>query len=140
MQLLLAALLGASVGFNTDRNRRPAGMRLYATMSLVGALMSTISGPLASPVATPVPGPVLLSCSLVVGLISLGLILQQKPYSRPTPGLTAAASLVLASVIGLAAGRGLWSPAVMTAVIAFVLLKGGSYLRQRSRRQLENPR
>ena len=42
-RLILASIFGASIGFNADRRRRPAGMRLYATASLLGGLMGLIA-------------------------------------------------------------------------------------------------
>ena len=36
----VAALLGGAIGFNADRSRRPAGMRLYATAGLTGAAIA----------------------------------------------------------------------------------------------------
>lgn len=139
-RLLLAIALGAGLGYNADRNRRPAGMRLYATVGLLGASMALLTTGTPPEQASLVLAGVLVSTGFSVGLICLGLILQQAPYSRPTPGLTAAASLALVSVIGLAAGRGLWLPAIVTGGLGFVLLKGGRFLRDRSRRHLDNPR
>jgi uncharacterized membrane protein YhiD involved in acid resistance len=81
----------------------------------------------------------MLSCSFIVGLICLGLILQQAPYARPTPGLTASASLALVAVLGIAAGRRLWGPFGIGSALSLLVLKGGEFLKDRSRR-LENPR
>lgn len=143
-RLLLAAAVGAAIGFNADRNRRPAGMRLYATVGLLGAMIALLM--LSSGAAVPgtpaestlAMAAALLSCSFIVGLICLGLILQQGPYARPTPGLTAASSLALVAILGLAAGSGAWLPCLVGGGIALLLLKGGRFLRDRARR-LDNP-
>lgn len=144
-----AAALAGAIGFNADRSRRPAGMRLYATAGLTGAAIAllmvsnsaTTSGtfeisPTASIVAK---ATALLACSILFGLISLGLILQQSPYSRPTPGLTAATSLALVSILGATVGMGHWRPFLIGGALALLLLKGGYFLRNRSAK-LENPR
>lgn len=138
-RLGLALIIGASIGFNADRSRRPAGMRLYATASLLGALTALL---MLSDSRTP-PGLALpasvLSVAIIIGLISLGLILQQIPTGRPTPGLTAAASLASSSILGVGAGYGLWRPSIIAGLITLLVLKGGGFLKGRSR-HLENPR
>ena len=141
---LAAVLLGSVIGFNADRSRRPAGMRLYATTGLLGATIALITSGSGAGRATGAGtsgvalAAALLSCSIVVGLICLGLILQQAPYSRPTPGLTASASLSLVAILGLAAGFGSWRPFLLAGGLAILLLKGGRFLRDRSR-QMETP-
>ncbi|MFM7287307.1 MAG: MgtC/SapB family protein [Cyanobium sp.] len=144
----VAALLGGAIGYNADRSRRPAGMRLYATAGLTGAaialLMVFSSADAAGTIKTLATASLiarasaLLACSIIFGLICLGLILQQTPYSRPTPGLTAATSLALVAILGVTAGLGLWRPFIVGGVFAMVLLKGGTFLRNRSPRR-ENP-
>jgi putative Mg2+ transporter-C (MgtC) family protein len=135
---LLAVLLGSAIGFNADRSRRPAGMRLYATTGLLGATIALIMGAGGAGYSVVAIAAALLSCSIIVGLICLGLILQQAPYSRPTPGLTASASLALVAILGLASGFGSWRPFLFGGGLAILLLKGGRFLRDRSRKQ-ENP-
>ncbi len=76
---------------------------------------------------------------MIAGLISLGLILQQIPNGRTTPGLTAAASLAISCILGVGAGHGLWKPSIIAGMLALVILKGGGFLKDRSRR-LDNPR
>lgn len=139
-RLLLASTLGASIGFNADRRRRPAGMRLYATASLLGGLMGLIATSTTGSHTPWVLAAALLGCSFVVGLICLGLILRQASNGKATPGLTAAASLALVAVIGIAAGCGLWMLALITCALALLLLKGGGFLKQQAPRRLENPR
>ena len=138
-RLGLAALLGASIGFNADRSRRPAGMRLYATASLLGgltALLMMSDRKILPEVALPTA---MISVAIIVGLISLGLILQQIPTGRPTPGLTAAASLASSAILGVGVGASLWRPSIIAGLMTLLILKGGGFLKGRSRR-LENPR
>lgn len=138
-RLVLATLLGACVGFNADRTRRPAGMRLYATAGLLGAVITLILLGGAGSQSFLALAAAMLSCSFIIGLICLGLILQQASYARPTPGLTASASLALVAVLGIAAGRGLWAPFLIVSALSLLVLKGGGFLKDRSRR-LDNPR
>lgn len=138
-RLGLAVVIGASIGFNADRSRRPAGMRLYATASLLGSLSALLmlsDRNSLQEIALPAS---LLSTAIVMGLIALGLILQQIPNGRPTPGLTAAASLACSSFLGVGAGYGLWQPSILAGLMTLLILKGGGFLKDRSRR-LENPR
>lgn len=143
-----AAALAGAIGFNADRSRRPAGMRLYATAGLTGSAIALLmvsnsantSGFDTSATASIVAkASALLACSILFGLISLGLILQQSPYSRPTPGLTAATSLALVAILGATVGMGHWRPFLIGGALALLLLKGGYFLRNRSVK-LENPR
>jgi len=144
-----AAALAGAIGFNADRSRRPAGMRLYATAGLTGAAIALLM--VSSSAATPgvfdgsatasivAKATALLACSILFGLISLGLILQQSHYSRPTPGLTAATSLALVAILGATVGLGHWRPFLIGGAFALLLLKGGSFLRNHSAK-LDNPR
>lgn len=138
-RLGLAVFIGASIGFNADRSRRPAGMRLYATASLLGgltALLMLSDNRTLPEIALPAS---VLSVAVIFGLISLGLILQQIPTGRPTPGLTAAVSLTSSSILGVGAGYGLWKPSIIAGLMTLLILKGGGFLKGRSR-HLENPR
>lgn len=144
----VSAVLGGAIGYNADRSRRPAGMRLYATAGLTGAaialLMMFNSADATGTIKTQETAALiaraaaLLACSIIFGLICLGLILQQAPYSRPTPGLTAATSLALVAILGVTAGLGLWRPFMVGGALAMLLLKGGTFLRNRSPKR-ENP-
>jgi putative Mg2+ transporter-C (MgtC) family protein len=144
----VSAILGGAIGYNADRSRRPAGMRLYATAGLTGAaiaLLMVFSGADAAGTIKTLAtasllarAAALLACSIIFGLICLGLILQQTPYSRPTPGLTAATSLALVAILGVTAGLGLWRPFMVGGALAMLLLKGGTFLRNRSPKR-ENP-
>jgi hypothetical protein len=123
-------------------------MRLYATAGLTGAaialLMMFSSADAAGTIKTLATASLiarasaLLACSIIFGLICLGLILQQAPYARPTPGLTAATSLALVAILGVTAGLGLWRPFMVGGTLALLLLKGGTFLRNRSPKR-ENP-
>src|SRR5688500_15602544 len=86
--LLLAALCGALIGFERERQDRPAGLRTHILVCMGSALITLVSRDLAG--ARYDPGRIAAQIVSGIGFLGAGTILRQGNAVR---GLTTAASL-----------------------------------------------
>ena len=96
-RLLLATLLGGSIGFQREYEGRPAGLRTHVLVCVGACLMSMIrfgSGD---------PGRISAQVVTGVGFLGAGVILRRGLAIR---GLTTAATVWIVAGIGLAVGAG----------------------------------
>ena len=118
LRLLLAAALGAIIGYQRERAGKPAGLRTH-TLICVGAALFTIAslygfGAMADPAR--------IAAGIVAGIGFLGAGAIIRREEGIVAGLTTAATIWVVASIGLAAGAGLYLiSAVTTAVILIVL-------------------
>jgi putative Mg2+ transporter-C (MgtC) family protein len=125
LRLLVAALLGASIGFEREIHAHPAGMRTHLLVSLGSAVFTVLSifffmAPTAPNGSVPTD-PARIAAQIVsgIGFLGAGAILK---YGSSVRGLTTAASLWATAGVGMAAGAGAWLVAlVTTALIVFSL-------------------
>ncbi|HXH07886.1 MAG TPA: MgtC/SapB family protein [Vicinamibacterales bacterium] len=117
-RLALAALLGAVLGFEREVSQKPAGLRTNILITLGSALFTIMSIELAP---TPHADPTRIAAQIVtgIGFLGGGAILRTAGDVR---GLTTAATIWLNAAIGLAAGGGAFRLAVVTTVIALLVL------------------
>jgi putative Mg2+ transporter-C (MgtC) family protein len=118
LRLLLAAVLGATIGLEREIHEHPAGMRTHLLVSLGSAGFTVLSI-----YAFPAPGadPARIAAQIVtgVGFLGAGAILKEGATIR---GLTTAASLWAVAAVGMAAGAGAWLIAMtITAIVVFSL-------------------
>ncbi len=120
LRLLLAAALGAGIGYQRERSNKPAGLRTHILIALGSALFTVVSiygfrlsGVDASRVAAGVV--------TGIGFIGAGVIFRGMRGDR-VMGLTTAASIWVAAAIGLAAGVGMYLIAFIVAVITVLVL------------------
>ena len=119
LRLLLAAALGAVIGYQRERASKPAGLRTHILISTGATLFTIVSifgfgaaGDTARVAAGVVAG---------IGFLGAGAILRRG--EGVVEGLTTAATIWSVAAIGLAAGAGLYLlSAVTTGVILIVLL------------------
>jgi putative Mg2+ transporter-C (MgtC) family protein len=126
LRLLLAALLGAMVGFERERNEQPAGLRTNILVS-IGAclftLMSTVGidravGDLDTPIRFD-PSRVVSQVVVGIGFLGAGAIIK---HGLTVRGLTTAAGLWVVAAIGTAVGLGSYDLALAATGIALVAL------------------
>ena len=118
LRLLLAAALGAIIGYQRERAGKPAGLR-DNILICVGAAVFTITsiygfgatGDAARVAAGVVAG---------IGFIGAGAII--RGGEGIVAGLTTAATIWAVAGIGLAAGAGLYLVSAVTAVIVLIVL------------------
>lgn len=122
LRLLVAAGLGALVGFERERHNQPAGLRTHIVLVVGAALAMTLSIDLAGRYAPDLKGdPARLAAQVIsgVGFLGAGAILR---YGANIRGLTTAASLWTMAVVGLAVGYGMyWVGAGATALLLVIL-------------------
>lgn len=117
LRLLLAAALGAAIGYQRERAGKPAGLRTHVLIC-VGAALFTIASIYGFGVDA---DPARLAAGIVagIGFLGAGAIIRNREH---VSGLTTAATIWAVAAIGLAAGAGLYIVSVVTtAVVAIVL-------------------
>ncbi|MDD5288402.1 MAG: MgtC/SapB family protein [Dehalococcoidales bacterium] len=116
LRLLLAAALGAIIGFQREHVGKPAGARTLGLISAGAAMFSVISI-----LSFPGGDPSRIAAGVVtgIGFLGAGAILHRH---GGVEGLTTAATIWIAAGIGLAAGAGLYIIAPVVTAIALILL------------------
>lgn len=132
--LVLAGILG----LNRDLHNKPAGLRTHSLVALGAALITVVSLQLAPP-ASGGPGDAVIriiqGVITGVGFLGGGVILHESG-SGDVHGLTTAASIWLVASIGIACGAGLWLTALLTTVLALIVLVIGGRLERGAHRLL----
>jgi putative Mg2+ transporter-C (MgtC) family protein len=124
LRLAVAAGLGGAVGLERELRERQAGLRTHLLVSVGSALFALVSayGYADLVGATHAPyDPTRIAAQIVsgIGFLGAGAIVRQGLSVR---GLTTAATLWLVAAIGLSAGAGYYSGAVIaTALVLFAL-------------------
>lgn len=134
-RLLAAALLGSVIGFERERLVWAAGMRTHMLVCVGSCLLMIVSAfgfadILGRPNVTLDPSRVAAQVVSGIGFLGAGTILLRGEVVK---GLTTAASLWAVAAIGLAAGGGLYVPAIATTVIVLAILAGMKPLEERYR-------
>lgn len=125
-RMLLALALGAAIGIEREIDGQDAGLRTHVMLALGCALFALVSvagfDSFVTDAATNVTVDVTRVAAYVaggVGFIGGGVILK---HGASVAGVTTAASLWSTAAIGVACGIGFWMAAVVTAVLAVVVL------------------
>ena len=125
IRLLIATLLSGLIGWEREAHRvlvkGTAGLRTHMLVGLAATLLTIISlyfseiyGSIAD------PGRIVSYIILGIGFIGAGTIMASK---KGVIGLTTAASIWLVSAIGIAVALGIYLPAIVTTIIALVILE-----------------
>jgi len=128
-RLVLAVFLGGVVGFERERQNRPAGFRTHILVCVGSALIMLVSaygfrGDLAHVGDGVDPSRIAAQVVAGVGFLGAGTILR---HGNTITGLTTAASIWIVSGIGLAVGIGFYLGAVLTTfMVLFSLILLGS--------------
>ena len=118
LRLLLAAALGAIIGYQRERAGKSAGLRTHILICAGAALFTVAS--LYGFGAVADPARVAAGIVAGIGFLGAGAIIRRE--EGVVAGLTTAATIWVVAAIGLAAGAGLYLvSAVTTAVILIVL-------------------
>ncbi len=126
LRLLLAALLGATIGFERERNEQPAGLRTNILVAIGACLFTLIStfgidraaGALDTPTRFD-PSRVVSQIVVGIGFLGAGAIIKDGLTIR---GLTTAAGLWVVAAIGTGVGLGAYDLALAATAIALVAL------------------
>lgn len=128
VRLVVAALLGAAIGYERDARGRPAGLRTHLLVSLAAALFMVVSTQFvyyqrygAGDLVSVDPSRIGSYVAAGIGFLGAGAILRTGPTVQ---GLTTAAGLWLVAAIGLAAGAGMYAESALATAMGLVALWG----------------
>ena len=119
LRLALAALLGGLLGLEREHKGKAAGVRTHMLVAMGAALFVLIpqqAGILPADLSRVIQGVV-----AGIGFLCAGSILKSEDEDR-VRGLTTAAGMWLTAAIGMAAGLGREATAVISTVLALVIL------------------
>ena len=117
LRLLMAAALGAIIGFQRERAGKPAGIRTHSLICLGSALFAV-----ASALGFVDADPSRIAAGIVAGIGFLGAGAILRTREGIVAGLTTAASIWVVAGIGVAAGAGMYLIAAAVTVIVLVIL------------------
>lgn len=121
-RLILAFLLSGLVGLEREVTHKPAGLRTHILVGLGSTLITMLSL-----YAFPGSDPARVAASIIVGIGFLGAGTIIKTKERVI-GLTTAASLWITASIGVATGTGFYLIAIVTTILAYLVLKLGMFV------------
>ena len=119
LRLLLAALLGGLLGFERERKGKDAGVRTHMLVSMGAALfvlLASQGGMKDSELSRVIQGVI-----AGIGFLGAGTILKAEREDK-VYGLTTAAGIWLTAAIGVAAGLGRDSTAVLSTLLVLAVL------------------
>ena len=119
VRLLLAALLGGLLGFERERKGKDAGVRTHMLVSMGAALfvlLASQGGMKDSELSRVIQGVI-----AGIGFLGAGTILKAEREDK-VYGLTTAAGIWLTAAIGVAAGLGRDSTAVLSTLLVLAVL------------------
>jgi putative Mg2+ transporter-C (MgtC) family protein len=118
LRLLLASALGAAIGYQRERAKKPAGLRTHILIA-AGAALFTIASTYGFGIEAD-PSRVAAGVVAGIGFIGAGAIIRRE--GGIVEGLTTAATIWAVAAIGLAAGAGLYIVSVVTAAVVSIVL------------------
>lgn len=119
LRLVIAAALGGLLGYEREQKGKAAGLRTHMLVALGAALFVLVPQQAGASVADLTR--VLQGLVAGVGFLGAGAIIRGNQQTD-TKGLTTAASIWLTAAIGLAAGMGRESTAVLSTLLALIIL------------------
>ncbi len=119
-RVVLAAVLGAGIGYQRERAGKSAGLRTYTLVSMGAALFTVASlygfGPGSD------PSRVAAGVVAGIGFLGAGAIVRGLRGDGGVAGLTTAASIWAVAAVGLAAGAGMYVLSAVAALIIWIML------------------
>jgi len=118
IRLMLAAALGAIIGYERESSNKPAGLRTHVLVSVASCLVTLVSlmefpeDP-ARLLAQIIPG---------IGFIGAGSIIAS---GEKVTGITTATGIFVTSAIGIAVGTGNYVLAIATVAIVGIIMYSG---------------
>ncbi|WP_341902354.1 MgtC/SapB family protein [Polaromonas sp. YR568] len=119
-RLLMAALLGGLLGFEREHSGKAAGIRTHMLVCMGAALFVLVPSQVAGGAGE--MGRVIQGIAAGIGFIGAGTILKGAGDESQVKGLTTAAGLWLTAAIGVAVGTGLEATAVLSTLLALLIL------------------
>ena len=120
VRLTLAALLGFVLGFEREQQGKAAGVRTHMLVAIGSAMFVLV--PQQTGIVPADMSRVIQGLIAGVGFLCAGTILKQGKDEQHVQGLTTAAGLWMTAAIGMACGLGRESTAVLSTLLALVVL------------------
>ena len=117
LRLALAAALGGAIGLEREYHHKPAGLRTNMLIALGSALFSILSVELGAGAGS--PDRIAAQVVTGIGFLGAGAILRS---GENVHGLTTAATIWVNAAIGMAAGLGSYTVAIVAAAITLSVL------------------
>ena len=118
IRIVIAAFLGAVIGYERARAKKPAGIRTHLLVCMGAALFTAIS--IWGFVGNADPSRIAAGVVVGVGFLGAGTILRQE---RGVAGLTTAATIWAVAAVGVAIGAGLYVVGAVAAVMVPLALR-----------------
>jgi putative Mg2+ transporter-C (MgtC) family protein len=115
VRTIIAALLGAVIGWEREQHRSEAGIRTYAAVSVGACVFGLVSSHVEGGDPTRIAAQVVTG----VGFLGAGVILRDRGQIT---GLTTAATIWSTAAVGLAIAYGMYVLGTLTGLIVFALL------------------
>ena len=119
LRLALAATLGMSIGIERELRRKPAGLRTNTLIALGSALFTIVSLELARVYGGGSPDRIAAQIVTGIGFLGGGAIMRS---GSEVHGLTTAATAWVNAAIGMAAGMGNYSAALVGTILTLGVL------------------
>lgn len=122
-----AVACGAILGVDRDIHGKPAGLRVLSLVSLGGAIITMASQTLAihwNASAIDATSRTIQGLLAGIGFLGAGVILRERNEEH-VHGMTTSASIWLSSIMGMVCGLGQWRLALVSFVLALLMLLVG---------------
>lgn len=129
LRLAVAALCGGVLGLNRGSQQKPAGLRTHALVAIGAAFAAWMVFNLAGHDSSAVSR-IMAGAMTGVGFLGAGVILRDEARGR-VEGLTTAASIWVATILGLGAGAGLWRECLLTLLVTLLVLLVSARLQEK---------
>jgi putative Mg2+ transporter-C (MgtC) family protein len=117
LRLLVAAGLGAAIGFERELRQKPAGLRTNILIAVGSALFTVMSIVLARQGGT--PDRIAAQVVTGIGFLGAGAILR---HGTTIHGMTTAATIWVNAAVGMAAGAGQLAIATVATIVTLIVL------------------
>ena|SRR5438067_12436125 len=117
LRLVVAAGLGAAIGFERELRQKPAGLRTNILIAVGSALFTVMSIVLARQGGT--PDRIAAQVVTGIGFLGAGAILR---HGTTIHGMTTAATIWVNAAVGMAAGAGQLAIATVATVVTLIVL------------------
>lgn len=128
LRLAVAIACGAALGLNRGIKQKPAGLRTHALVAIGAAFAAWMAITLSDQDLTSVAR-IMAGAMTGVGFLGAGVILRDEARGR-VEGLTTAASIWVATILGLGAGAGLYLECLLTLLAVLLVLQVSARLQE----------
>jgi putative Mg2+ transporter-C (MgtC) family protein len=135
VRVLMAAILGGTLGFERELHRKAAGLRTHIVVAVGAAVFVMVA--LESGATSADLSRVIQGVATGIGFVGAGTILKPDDREEDVKGITTAAGIWLTAAVGMAVGTGhAWLSILVTALMIPIVWLA----RQIEHRFLQHPR